>query len=1104
MSVTILTARAHRLFASVVEALGQCAKRGEDALLLVPEQFTLAAERGVMDRLHLTGMFLIDVLSPSRLSEQVLSSAGRDGREPLDAAGRRMALSQALERLEDKLPYYGSIAQRRGFVEKLDALITDMKRGGLDPEGLRDYAASLPEGAARDKLTDLAAVYAQYREVLRGRFSDSEDQLAYVAGRLADSNFLRGKHLFVYGFDTLPQQLMRLMCAAAPLCRSLTIALICDAEIVPDGELYTPVRQGIARFQKLLSQSGLNAEVRVLPPQPLDRPPAVAYLDRALFAHPASPFIGKPEGVYLADGLSPYEEAALMTREVRWLLDQGVDPERVAVLYPDGGGYAFAVTAALEDSGIPFYTDQQLPAASHGLAQFWLAALRGMAGGWRNRDMFCLLKSGYAPLSFEEACALENYAYCYGVDRVRWTRPFTRGPEAARMEALRQRLMEPLLRARAALVAARDATASLTAAFGLLQDVNAYDALKREEDRLLENGFLTRAGQNSQIWQAVLRLLDQLVKLSSGARIPLKHIASRLECGLSAISLKSLPPAAGMVHAGTLGHLLAEEADAVFILGLNDGLLSRTTDSLLTPEERALAQQGTGTFLGLTDESRALMARLDLKRAMTLPSRWLFLSCAKTAPDGAALRPLSLLGQLRDRLMPGLSRTPVPEDELPLSSAQALGALGVMLRAHADGVVPLGPRWRERMDKLLSSPSTAPAAMQLLRALGFDGQAQSLTPGVARALYGDETLSVSRLEQFADCPFKHFVTYGLRPQVLREWKVDPIETGTFYHAALNGFAHLARREASYPNLSDEAVSRLADEAVEPLVEEVLAGPMGDGDRSLARFEAARNAIRRAAVTITRQLAAGRFTLYRTEAAFGYEGGLPPIVLLLSDGRQVALRGRIDRIDRYDAPDGVYLRVIDYKSARQSLEAARAWWGLQLQLLLYLDVCTSAIPGGKPAGAFYFYVADPLVESASDAAEIVEGKLREIFQLRGVALSDVDILSAMDEGDTPWVLPPMYLKSGELKKTARALSMPQLTALLSHAREVAIALADRLFSGETAISPTRDPDRCACDRCDFRAVCRFDPTSPDAPFRDLPEMGMEELRQALSSPPEEKQ
>ena len=79
MSVTILTARAHRLFAPVVEALGQCARKGEDVLLLVPEQFTLAAERGVMERLSLTGMFLIDVMSPSRLSEQVLAAA-RAGR----------------------------------------------------------------------------------------------------------------------------------------------------------------------------------------------------------------------------------------------------------------------------------------------------------------------------------------------------------------------------------------------------------------------------------------------------------------------------------------------------------------------------------------------------------------------------------------------------------------------------------------------------------------------------------------------------------------------------------------------------------------------------------------------------------------------------------------------------------------------------------------------------------------------------------------------------------------------------------------------------------------------------------------------------------------
>ncbi len=1100
MSIRIWTARAHRLFPVVVKAMGAHLDKDETALLLVPEQFTLAAERELMKRLHLQGIFQLDVLSPSRLYEHVLSAAGRDEREPLSDAGRRMAVSQALEKLDGKLPYYGSITQRRGFVEKLVALITDMKRGGMTAEALAAYADSLPEGVQKAKLSDLALIYEQYHTVLSDRFSDSEDQLNYVAGRLSRSGYLNGKHLYVYGFDTLPQQLMRLLASAAPLCASLTIGLICDGENAPDGELYAPVRQGIARFGQMLSESGLKLEVRALPCEELNHEPAIAHLDKALFSQPSVSFDGDTSCVSIANGLTPYEEATLMSRQVMKLLEGGMDIEQITILYPDDSGYEFAVNAALTDSGLPFYTDRQLPASAHGLVRFLLSALKAMADGWRNRDMLALIKSGYAPLTFEEACELENYLYVCGIDRKRWLSPFTRGEAAMRdrCEELRKRLMEPLLKARQALVDARDAAASMTAVFQLLMDVNAYETLRQEEDRLLKSNFLVRANQNSQIWQAALTLFDQLVRLGGSSRIPLKHIATRLECGFSAITLASLPPAGGMLHAGALGHLLAVEADAVFLLGLNDGLLSRNTESLLTPDERAQTQQETGCFLGLTDENRMLQAKLDLKISMTLPQKRLFLSYARTSADGAALRPLSLLGTLQNKLLPGLSSAPVPAD-LPLSAAQALSQLSLILRAYADGALlgELPAKWQERLHKLLRSPSTAPDAMRLLRSLGLDGSAQPLPPSQARALFGEDVLTVSRLEQFAECPFKHFVNYGLRPHVLREWKIDPIETGNFYHTGLNNFAKLARREKSYPHLPPERVEAMAEEAIAPLLDELMQGPMGDGDRSLARFDMARQAIRRAALTMTSHLAAGRFQLYRTEASFGYEGGMPPIVLILSDGREIALRGRIDRIDRYDSPDAVYLRVIDYKSSQQTLDAARTWWGLQLQLLLYLDVCTQAISGAKPAGAFYFYVADPLVEADTDAANVVEGKLRDLFQLRGITLSDVEIVSAMDEGEIPCVLPPLYLKSGELKKTAKALNEHQFYALLRHARETAVELADRLFGGETCIAPSREQSRTSCDFCDYRAICHFDCASPEAPFRTVPDMSMEEMRAMLS-------
>lgn len=1102
--VRILAARPHRLLAPLIEELGRLNRQEKSVVLLVPEQLTLQTEREIFRQLQLEGTFYIDILSPSRLYERVLESGGRDQREPLNSAGRRMAVSLALERLEDKLGYYGAMSLRTGFVEKTAALITDLKRGGMTPETLAEYAERLPAGISREKLGDLALIYGQYEEVLRARFSDSEDQLRYVAGRLEDSGFLREKYVYVYGFDTLPDQMMRLLTAAAPLCENLSVALLWEHEDAADGELFLPIRQGVGRFTEMLREAGMDTEFVAYPRKELDAPEAIRCLERGLFTLRPRTMEEEQNSVFLSSGLSPYEEATLMTRQVLRLLAGGMDIEKIAVLYPDDGGYAFAVSAALRDSGIPFYTDEKLSALSHGLPRYLLCALKAAAGGWQNRDVLGMAKSGYSPLTFEESCELENYAFTCGINRARWLAPFTRGEEGLRerCEGYRQRLMEPVLRMREGLVQARDAAASMTAVFGLLKDVGAYERLQREETELLEKGLAVRAGQNSQVWQTTLTLMDQMVRLSDRQRIPLKHIATRMECGFSAISLAALPPAGKMLHVGVLGHALSENMEAVFLLGLNDGVLTRETQSLLSPEERQDAQEKTGCFLGVTDESRNLFAKLDLKRAMTLPSKLLFLSYAKTSVEGKALRRLNLLDTVEKQLLPSLSQSPEPEESLPQSAVQALAELSVQLRAHLDGKggSELTPDMAEKLRKLLRSQETAPAALGLLRALRYDGSAQPITPETARALYGGETLSVSRLEQFAGCPFQHFLNYGLRPQVLREWKVDPIETGNFYHAALDGFSRLARREKGYPAVSPERVRQMTEEAIAPLYDELMNGPMGDGDRSRARYDQAKNAVCRATEVITRHLAAGSFRLDRTEAAFGTEKGLPPIVLCLPNRREIMLRGRIDRIDRWDHEGTVYFRVIDYKSSEQALEAAKTWWGLQLQLLLYLDVCTASLPGSKPAGAFYFYVADPLVETATDAAEAVEGEMRKLFRLRGITLCDVEILEAMDKGEEAFVLPPVLQKSGELRKDAKALTLPQMKALMEHARQTAAALAQEMMDGKTDICPVRDGGQAYCSRCDYQSVCHFDPESAQAKVRELPNLSMQELRDLLEPGP----
>ncbi|MCE5342343.1 MAG: PD-(D/E)XK nuclease family protein, partial [Eubacteriales bacterium] len=414
----------------------------------------------------------------------------------------------------------------------------------------------------------------------------------------------------------------------------------------------------------------------------------------------------------------------------------------------------------------------------------------------------------------------------------------------------------------------------------------------------------------------------------------------------------------------------------------------------------------------------------------------------------------------------------------------------------------LEPVWRERLARLLRSPATAPATARLLRAADYRVQSVPLEPAAARTLFNDHTLSVSRLEEFAACPFRHFVDYGLRPEIIKDWGVEPVDLGVLYHRSLQNFAAVAALHPSYPNVTPKEAETMADEAVAPLMERLLRGPMGDTARSLADFTRARRVIRRACVTVTQQLAAGDFTLVKAEARFGYAeaDSLPPVPLRLQDGTEVLLQGKIDRIDRYTAPDATYLRVIDYKSGQTTLEPTKTWWGLQLQLMVYLDAAISGTPGTQPAGAFYFHVADPLAKLDTDDPAQAENEIAKQLQMKGVALADENVLSAMDRGDTALVIPAALAKGGGVRKDARVLAMPQMRALLRRTRVQATTLAEALYDGDTSILPAVSGAVSSCETCDYQAVCGFDSMARGAKAREFAAMNMEELTQLLSDAP----
>ncbi len=1100
--VRIIGGRAGRLLPHILPQIDQARKAGQRVLLLVPEQYTLQAEREVISSLHLPGMLDIEALSPRRLTRRIRENGGHSGLSPLDGAGRSMAIAQALTITQEDLSFYQRVALAPNLPDKLSVLIADMQRAGLMPDHLLEHAQSLKSGALRAKEYDLALIWQAYLDVIGGRFADETMQQQEVLRRLIPSGVMQDAAVFVYGFDVLPGPMCDLLCEGAKVCASLTVTMTMDAKDAPDGRIFLTQRTSAAELMKRLQAAEIPVEWRYLPlTEDATRTPALNHLEKHLFTRQSVAFAGPSQGIAVHAAATPYAEAAHIARTLTAWHEDGMPWQRMAVALAEAASMPGILATTLTAANIPHYIARKDSAMRHGLVRMIVGALRAATGGYATLDVLHMAKSGFSPLTAEEAHQLENYAIENGVDHGKWRRHFTRGEKAEAAEDMRLRLMTPVETLHDRLKEAKSAAQSVEAVFRLLEDVDAYNKLLAREEELLRRGMGAEAAQNRQVWQLIMDLLDQLHALLGERRAAMKDIARFITSGLTGAEIASLPPQPDAVMIGEAGHLLTGRIDALVLCGMQDGAMGSAQDSLITEAERRMISDAMERPVGLTRQETAALRQSDFYRTLALPREKLLVTFAQGGQDGTALRPAGLVEDMKG-LFPDLAITggvtADDSDELPLSPQLALDGLAPRLRALSDGVTAeLDPAWMNALRWLWQSDAWHERTRQVIVSALAGGPNGTLPRELTRRLFTQDTVSISRLEKFAACPYQHFVAYGLKPVQRENWDFEADDVGDFYHAALQGFAHAALTHPDWPNLPEDEVEAIMDEVLAPLTQAWQDGPLADTPAKQLQGEKYIRTVKRAAWLFTRHAKSSRFTTVGEEIAFGEEGGLPPVVLTLADGRRIALRGKIDRIDRWDGDDGAYLRVIDYKSAKKEIDPTRLYYGLQLQLMLYLQAAAQGMKG-HAAGAFYFAVRDPLVD-ADDAKEAAEKAIAKQLQLKGVVLSDVKVVSAMDAEGT--ALGTIFNKSGGVYANAPAYTKEEMQSLLAHTRQTAANLADGIRSGDISVAPAEVKTWSACQWCDYSAVCGFDPAMPHCTKRVLPSLGRQELIEKMANNPD---
>ncbi|MDO5021943.1 MAG: PD-(D/E)XK nuclease family protein [Eubacteriales bacterium] len=1093
--VNIVVGRTGRLWDVILKQVKASLDENKPCVLIVPELYTLQAERDLIRDLNLPGLLKVQVFSPSRLKYKVFERAGSDQSVSLEEQGQRIAFARAIENCRKKLVFYKKAADKPGFIDAVTKWLMQIKERDISPQDLSTAAENTPKNSLSKKLKDLSLIYKTYEDFISHQgFYDALDSDLDMIRRLKSSGIMQNASCLVYGFDSISQKLNGILVSIAKEADKLLVTLVADKAQAEDGDAFSASLKSAQQLMFDMQKNNIETEFSFYD-APLKAEPDIQHLEKYFLSLRRKTYPKMPASIRLYLGQTPYKEAEFVAYMVKKQLLDGIDPQDILLVCGNLSRYSAILYNLLTAFDVPFYISEKTPFTSHNAVKAVLLSFDIITDGFRTEDVKAYITTGYSMLSKHEGWQIINYAEAYGINGNMWLKAFERGDEQQRVinEDIRKKLITPLVKLKENLSSAENAYASIEAELMFLHETGVFEKLEEHEQLMLDAKLYTAADTDKQIWQKLLDNFDQMQLLLGEEKLSIKSFVFLLRSSFESFSLSSLPPKIGCVQVGELGKILPSSPKVTFVMGLNDGVLSDLETSIISDMDLTLTENALGAEAGTILGDYEQQNLISLYNALSSPSQKLFVSYALSQETGEALEPLTQITSIK-KLFPYLVEeggvlASVEEMYPPIAAMPALKAMPNKLR---DG--KLDDNWLEALNFLRTDEEYKDRAEQLFALLKGKQTVQKISKGRAERLYNLSNMSVSRLQNFAACPFRHFVQSGLRPAEKKEWKIESKDRGNFYHAALEAFSKKAHEYEKYPNISRAESDYIMEQAGTDIINSIKDLPLADSFRSKAKTRSFIRDCKKTAWTLTRGLQNSSFVILKVELEFGNVGGVSPVMIKLADGRTLYLTGKIDRLDGYKSDLENYVRIIDYKSGDTRLSPEDIFAGLQLQLLIYLKAVSDE-SDAVPAGVFYQRVRTPLIDETEKyiEPEILQRDIDSTFTMTGISLKEQEVFLLMDAGEPPLSLGKLFNKDGSPAKGKMLASREEMQLLMDFALDKARELAMQIKSGKISASPyVNKYGNGPCDYCEYSGICRRDPVLSAKNMRIKEPMSFEEL------------
>ncbi|QZY54167.1 helicase-exonuclease AddAB subunit AddB [Crassaminicella profunda] len=1091
-------------------------------ILMVPEQFTLQAERDLIEKLNLPGIMDVEVLSFTRLAHNVLNEVGGITRIHINEQGKNMVLRKIIDEAEKSLSIYKKASQQDGFVSMFNDLICELKQHDIDPldliKGLEDIEKS---SILHHKLKDIAYIYEEFEEYLKDRYIDTEDYLNLLIEKIDDAKFLKDAEIWIDGFQSFTPQTYRIiekiMNRAKQVTFTFTMPFVAKEK---DGDLFKVVDHTYGKIHDIAMENGMTGEIINLDQdkrEVMKKSDEINHIEQEFYGYPYKRYNQEISNMSVFSGLSLYTEIENVAAKVISLVrDRGYSWRDIAVVSNAMDSYGPLIRRVFDEYDIPYFLDEKRNIMHNPIIELILSSLRVVYRGYRYEDVFRFFKTGFSGASVDTCEKLENYVLKYGIQGNKWKEPFVlEDINRDELNGCREKFIKPMEKLEKKVKGRRTVGEITKGIYDYLEGIDIHKKLEDWIDLLRCEGQLEYVNENTQIWNIVMEVFDQMVEIIGEQKITLKEYIRVLDSGFSSLEIGIIPTTIDQVLVGNIQRSKSHDIKALFVVGVNDGILpsGKDKEGILSDEERILMKEKDIT-LGYDSQRKAYEEKFSIYTTFIKPSEYLWISYAMADQEGKAMRPSVLIDRFKKiftklNIKSDVIHSIEQQKNLISTPKSTFKYLIENIREKFDGK-EIEDLWWDVYNWYYHEEEWKEKREEVIEGLFHNNQVEYIEGNNVKKLYHVPIRSsVSRLEQFVNCPFAHFIKYGLKPKERKMFEVKAPDIGEIFHESMEKFTGKLKGEnMDWRSLEKNQCDQMIDEVIDGLVPGYGNGVMLSTNRYKYLVKRLKRISRRAVWTLTEHIKKSGFEPSGYEVGFGMDKMYPPIEIELSDGEKIYLEGRIDRVDLLEDEENEYIKIIDYKSGNKEFSLSEVYYGIQLQLMIYLDAVLKAKDQNgkekKPAGIFYFKIDDPLIKTEEKAIELIEKEIRKKLKMKGLVLKDVKIAYEMDKelDRSSEVIPVGLKKDGQFTSNSSAVDEGTFMDLIKHVRKLVTEISYEMMKGNIKIVPSKNGKQTACDYCSYTSICQFDSSLEDNEYKNMKKLSNEEVLKRIKEKEED--